>query len=55
MEKPKIEIEVDLDELNLILVSLNQHNSYIEKTITRLSNEGREKFQLLASKVTEGN
>jgi hypothetical protein len=44
MEKVKISIDLEVDELNLILVSLAQHVQYVQSTMLRLKNEGTEKF-----------
>lgn len=49
MEKPKLSIDVDVDELNLILVSLAQHTEYVQNTMLRLKSEGTDKLNKLQS------
>ena len=49
MQKPKLNIEVDVDELNLILVSLAQHAEYVQNTMIRLKSEGTDKLSKIQS------
>lgn len=43
----KAKIEVDIDELNLILVSLTQHSEFVKDTIINLRKQGTEQFTQL--------
>lgn len=47
----KAKIEVDIDELNLILVSLTQHSEFVKNTIINLRKQGTEQFTQLNTEI----
>ena len=51
----KAKIEVDIDELNLILVSLTQHSEYVRDTILKIKKQGTDQFIKMSAEQKADN